>query len=107
MAYPQVPKISFPFRMVNNAAATVEQNSDDEITDSVQVLLSTEVGSREEVPAYGIPEQAFLQNGADAVVLLNCIREWEPRATTVLTPEQIVDFAQITRVGVLQREING
>jgi phage baseplate assembly protein W len=75
-----VPHFSFPFRLGSSGSfAVVEQDSTDEITDCVQVLLSTEVGTRAELPEYGIDDPSFTQT-VDVPGILSAIDDWEPRA---------------------------
>jgi phage baseplate assembly protein W len=75
------PHFSHPFR-VSDSAATVEQGSTDEITDCVTAALSTEAGSRLDVPDYGIPDETFTQLGPNpnADLYLAAVEAVEPRA---------------------------
>lgn len=100
------PKISFPFHLRANgqSAVVVEQDSDDEIVDCVETLLSTEEGSREELPAYGIDEQVFLQGGVDLDVVMATVARWEPRALVVLEADEIEALVQRVRVKVMARD---
>lgn len=78
-----VPHFAFPFRLAHGSFAVVEQDSLDEIEQSVIVLLKTPPGSRLELPAYGAPETLFVTDidhgGAAAAVEV-----WEPRARILL-----------------------
>lgn len=71
-----IPKLAFPF----SRGSYREQDSDEEITDCVEVLLSTQQGERIEVPEYGLPDQAFKQGGASREAIVATINEWEDRA---------------------------
>jgi len=77
-----VPHLRVPFRIERSGnAQLVEQDSSDEIVQSVRVLLSTLVGQRLEVPGYGIPDQAFLADSSlSTAVLSSQVKKWEPRA---------------------------
>lgn len=76
----QVPHLSFPFRIGRDgAAAVVEQDTLDEIAQSVQVLMMTRQGERLEVPDYGIADLVF-QDDLDLDSVSAAIEEWEPRA---------------------------
>lgn len=77
-----------------------EQDSDDEIMDCVEVLFSTEVGERQEIPDYGIPDMTFRQGGIDENVLTAALSEWEPRALTDITQTEFANFVERFRVGV-------
>jgi phage baseplate assembly protein W len=73
---PDIPKLAFPFAR----GAYREQDSDEEIIDCVEVLLSTNRGERIEVPDYGLPDQAFREGGASQEQIVATINEWEDRA---------------------------
>jgi phage baseplate assembly protein W len=101
-----VPKISFPFRMVSSGknAVYVEQDSDEEVMDCVEVLLRTEVGSREEIPEFGLPDQAFRLGGVDIQVVLASVNRWEPRARrSGISADQIEELVQTSRIEITQR----
>lgn len=83
-----VPHLALPFRLANDGtAAVVAQDSLDEITQCVQVLLATPLGSREITPGYGIPDPTF--QGADPAVITNAVAVWEPRAAVTVTPNPL------------------
>lgn len=92
----KTPKLAFPFQR----GSYHEQGSDDEIFDCIEVLLSTELGEREEVPDYGVPDQAFRQNGADIGAILEVVDEWEPRAAVSIQREALEDFVDQLTVKV-------
>lgn len=79
-----VPHFALPLRLVGGDFATVEQDTPDEVAQSVQVLLTTPVGSRDEVPDYGVDEMAFQQmtlvEASTLDELSNTVEAWEPRA---------------------------
>lgn len=79
------PKLSFPFA----PGAYREQDSSDEVMDCVEVLLSTEEGERTEIPLYGIPDQAFRQNGLDVTRVLGVLDRWEPRASATIERQSL------------------
>lgn len=84
-----IPHFSFPFRLSGGSPATVEQGSDDEILDCVEVLLSTEPGERIDLPDYGLEDQTFREGGASRTAIQNTIRTWEPRASTDIEPAEL------------------
>lgn len=100
------PHFSFPFRRdVHGRTCVVEQDSDDEVLDCVLVLLSTEEGSRQEVPDYGLPDQTFRQGGVDLALVSNVLQRWEPRAEHVVTREQeLIDMVDRVRISVAGRD---
>lgn len=81
-----IPHLAIPFRLAdgNGPAATVEQNSIDDITQCVEVLLATELGSRVELPGYGAADQTFTQQ-FDTSLILQAVTAWEPRATVTVS----------------------
>lgn len=91
---PRTPKLKMPFSIPGAEAAVVEQDSVTEVTQNVEALLRTPVGSRIDEPEYGIPELTFreatpyIENGD----LAEAIAEWEPRASTALSEEDIEDM---------------
>lgn len=95
-----VPTLAFPFQLNGrqNAALVVEQNLDDDIVDALTVLLSTDRGERIELPDYGLPDQAFLQGGADMSQIQSAIDLWEERARIRLTPGDIADLIQTVSI---------
>lgn len=86
MAIVDTPKLAFPLRLDTNGARALvhEQGTDEEIMDCVEVLLSTEVGERVEVPDYGISPQEFREGGASREELIEAIRIWEDRAEVTI-----------------------
>jgi phage baseplate assembly protein W len=75
-----VPHFAFPLRLGRGGSfAVVEQDSVDDITQSVQVLLSTPVGSRIELPEYGVEALEFT-TVVDRASIVQAINDWEPRA---------------------------
>lgn len=97
------PHFKFPFQFTTagDRIQYVEQDSDDEIIDCIEVLLSTEQGERIELPDYGIADQTFRENGVDTGHIMAQIRKYEERADVTLEPHQIQALVQ--RVGVMLR----
>jgi phage baseplate assembly protein W len=80
-----VPHLAIPFRFdVSGSAVVLAQDSLDEITQCVQILLSTPLGSREVTSDYGIPDPTFV--GADPAAITVAVATWEPRAAVTVTP---------------------
>lgn len=100
------PHFSLPFRRDPHGRCVVnEQDDDAEIVDCVEVLLATERGSRIEVPDYGIPDQVFLQGGADLTVVSGAIDRWEPRAEHFIErKKELTDMVDQIRVNIMERD---
>lgn len=103
MSHIITPKLAVPFRLHHDGtkAHTVEQDSLEEITQCVETILKTPLGSRMENPEFGVPDSAFLEGGADLEDLALAISQWEPRADVILErdPEVLehwVDNVNIT-----------
>ena len=92
-----VPKFKVPFEIRGTSAAIVEQDSSDEITQCVEAVLKTVVGTRDDRPEYGIPDVAFTQPDHPAgstpapttAAIRRAIQRWEPRAETSLVDEVV------------------
>jgi len=81
-----LPHLALPFRFVNGAAATVEQDTPDEIAQCVEVLLRTVTGQRIEVPGFGIADPLFTQESSRSTPnVLAQIKTWEPRARSAVS----------------------
>lgn len=98
----QVPRLRVPIQMGNPGLAVVEQDSPEEVAQSVYVLLSTERGSRLADPDYGVEEAGFEQFPPNDAIdeWLVQIAKYEPRAR-VRTVAELEDL--LTRVTVLVR----
>lgn len=77
-----IPHLAFPFTIAGPTANVVEQDTLDDIAQSVQIILTTLRGSRIELPNYGVEDLTFSAPLAfeDA---MSAILEWEPRASVV------------------------
>lgn len=101
MSYPINPHFTFPFqRSASGIAAVQEQDSEEEIMDCVEVLLSTEIGERMELPEYGLPDQTFSQGGADIERVSGVVQKWEPRARHTITRTELTDLTDRVRISI-------
>jgi phage baseplate assembly protein W len=97
-----LPHFSYPFRFATPQVAVSEQDSLDEITDCVQVILLYPQGSRPELPAFGLPDPTFSPR-VDTDEIRSVIAEWEPRAMTTFSAEPDPVDVAIARVrGLIQ-----
>lgn len=105
----RIPHFKFPLKLAPNGVSltVVDQDSDDEIIDCIEVLLLTELGERIEDPDYGIPDGAFTENGINETALQAAIIRIEDRAELVLESDAIQDAVQRVRVRVQGREFGG
>ena len=74
-----IPHLDIPFRLSPTGGfAVVDQDSNVDVANCVAAVLATPVGSRVEVPEFGIPSPEFVGPDIDAMVA--GVAEWEPRA---------------------------
>lgn len=84
----EIPHFASPFRVRAGRAVVIEQDSDEELLQSVATLLRTPVGSRDELPEYGVPDLPFrTDTGEIEQEILAAIREWEPRVEAMADAE--------------------
>ena len=76
-------------RFTPTGFATVEQDTPDDIAMACAGVLSYTLGSRPERPDFGVPDQAFRENGPSPIEIRATLQAWEPRA---LTTAEISDF---------------
>lgn len=104
-----VSHLAVPFRFVNGQAVTVEQDSEDDIAQSVLVLVTTPRGSRVEVPDYGVPSVLFKQSNVPvANDILGAVGRWEPRARVDVTSriDSLDDLVRNISVRVKPTNVN-
>lgn len=100
----QIPHIDLPLRFEGTRLAVVEQDSPDEVANSVETVLRYTPGDRPDVPDFGTPDQTFKQGGADPDEIERSIETWEPRATTFVDEDLDPIDTALSRVGV---EVSG
>jgi phage baseplate assembly protein W len=77
-----VPKFQLPLRVgATGALQTVEQDSMEEIEQCLTYIITTPLGSRDDLPAFGVREQTFSET-IDRTHLMEVMATWEPRAVT-------------------------
>lgn len=87
------PHFDLPFRFggKNGAAVIVEQDSPEEILNGIRIIIAYPIGSREDLPEFGIPDVLFLTKPEDIVSkLADAIARWEPRAQAFIAEHPIV-----------------
>lgn len=76
-----------PRLLANGRLATVEQGSDTEIAQRVDVLVRTPPGWMESRPGFGLQEQTFNPNGADLAEVDRQIRGLGPDVVYRITED--------------------
>lgn len=92
--------LTFPMRFTPTGFATVEQDTADDITMCCAAVLSYPLGSRPERPDFGVPEQAFRDNGPSVIEIRQALQAWEPRAHTTVEVSDADLLALTARVRV-------
>ena len=90
-----IPHFQLPLRLLPTGSfAVVDQGTVEEIAQNVATILATPLGSRIEVPDFGIPDPTFV--GASSAAVLAAVNEWEPRTQGILTVDvlQAVDATE-------------
>jgi phage baseplate assembly protein W len=83
------PHFDLPFRFSKHAICA-EQHSQDDVENCVEAIIRTEIGARETLVGFGIPDQTFTEIPLDMDIIRQQIYDWEPRAQVVLS-EQLID----------------
>jgi phage baseplate assembly protein W len=82
MANIDTPQLSYPFEFrPDGLVRQVEQDDLNEIAMAVEIAIRFPLGSREDVPGFGMPDLTFRESPEEiAGILLSHILQWEPRA---------------------------
>lgn len=88
-----------PFAVTDGRVAVVEQDTIEDVTQSVFVLLATEQGTYQPLPELGLADPTFRLGGVDLDELAAVVEEWEPRAES-LTEAQWEGLLQKVKVRV-------
>lgn len=107
-----VPHFDIPFRFLSTGhAATVDQDTLDDISACVEAIMRTLQGQRDDNPNFGIPDPTFQLQPIDLGLITEAVLQQEPRASLLL--EQSPDaFNQlvadvVARVSIAQGVSNG
>jgi phage baseplate assembly protein W len=84
---PLTPHFAVPFTVSGGAPLEVEQDTAQEISQCVEVVLQTIEGTWIDEPEFGIPDETFTQlaPNPDAALYLSAIDRWEPRSSAIGT----------------------
>lgn len=101
MTHSVVPHLRIPLSVGRSGGfETFEQDTPDEVTQCVAVLLSTIEGQRIELPTYGIPDPMFRVT-MPIHEIESRITEWEPRAATLIEEQPTLIEELARTVGVV------
>lgn len=90
-----IPHLRFPFQIIGSTASVVEQDTYDEIAQCVQIVLTTDVGERIEVPTYGVSNPVFSTDSqARQQAMIEALNTWEKRwqGTLEITVDNVDEF---------------
>lgn len=82
-----IPHFKSPFRVVGRSAQVIEQDSDENLLGCVSTILRTDRGSRHELPEFGVDDLPFEEPEAIQDMVLEAVREWEPRVQAMARTE--------------------
>lgn len=89
-----IPHLKLPLSLdPNGGLSTLEQDSPEDVTQCVAVLLGTDLGERIEDPDYGI-EAGLFEVATDIGAILDKVEEYEPRAEVELNPGEVTDLVR-------------
>lgn len=91
------PHLRVPLRIHNGVLDVVEQDSIEEVEQCVEAIVRTPVGSYELEPELGISDPTFSPDISD---IKASVDEWEPRAATTITQEDVEDTIGRIRIDV-------
>lgn len=91
---PDLPHFAYPFSFAAQpdgtvAARVVEQDTVEDLQACVARIVGTPVGSRDEVPGFGVTQLAFQQGDIAQGPLRSQLEQWEPRAD--LDSDEVID----------------
>lgn len=78
-----IPHLRIPVANGVRGLVTVEQDTGEEIMQSVLVVLRTRPGEVLTSPRLGLPDPTFLAEDAVDTGIAESVQEWEPRADVV------------------------
>lgn len=95
LATASVPHIAWPLELIGGHLAVLEQDSLDEVTQAVNVLLHTPRGARVLAPDFGIDDPTFTE-GLDTDEVLTQVAAYEDRAVVDVVETVADDTGVVT-----------
>jgi phage baseplate assembly protein W len=107
-----VPHFDLPFRFLSTGhAATVDQDTLDDVSNCVEAIMRTLQGERNDNPSFGIPDPTFQLQPIDVGLIIEAVLQQEPRASLVMEqdPDQFNQLVAdvVARVSIAQGVSNG
>ena len=99
------PHFAFPMTLLPSGHVRMnEQNSNDEVMDCIKMILSFPIGSRVEVPGFGVPNIAFKEATVDVSAMLRqVLTDWEPRADLIFSDDVTQGDALIREILIMMK----
>lgn len=92
--------LAIPFRVVNGAYSTRQQDSNAEATDCVRNIMVFAKGDRIEDPEFGIEDPTFQTQPIDIDDIASVIAEYEPRVNAEIETVDLTDGSTTVNVYV-------
>lgn len=83
-----VPNLRAPVEYVDGRVRTVDQESDEHVSQCIDAILLTPIGSRPEKPEFGIPDTRFGRGIGTAQAVHAALDRWEPRTTQLVEADR-------------------
>jgi hypothetical protein len=96
----ETPRFDLPFRIGQQGAAVVEQDTLDDVANCVVVVLSCPRGWREEAPNFGVPDFAFKRQPIGTEQINSLVSSQEPRAVLVVNERPDLYDELIDRINI-------
>ena len=100
MADVDVPHFDLPFRLGKDGANVQEQDTIEDVSNCVVAILSTHIGWRDEVPAFGVPDYAMRKQPIGADDISSTISPQEPRAVMIVNERMDARDSLIDHINV-------
>lgn len=101
-----IPHFSYPFHIANGSVAVHEQDTYEDVAQSVAIILASQRGDRIELPEFGVESPLFKSESVGrASEYLGVIDQWEPRAqaTLQINVDNMDDTIQIINAQITDR----
>lgn len=95
------PHFQLPFRFggINGGAFVNEQDSTDDIIDCIKAIIAFPIGSRQDLPTFGVPDLLFKRVDDQVISQVQlAIARWEVRAAITVDGEQVITDELIQRL---------
>jgi len=94
--------LKYPFQWgYNGHLETVNQHDPDDLVQRVFAVLNTRLGTRMDLPQFGVRSTVLEENGPSLNVIEAALSQWAPEALASLSKKQLEDIkSQLVNVSV-------